>query len=267
MAIFAFASCKKEKEVALPPIPANNKPPVANAGPDTSISLLTCRDITSIIQLDGSGSFDPDNNIVSYTWILIGSPGYVVKNQGLAKTSAENLAPGQHAFELTIKDAGGLSSKDTVVITVNKNPEYPLDIMINTAFTFLDNYNNPWEDPGYNDITTIRATATFFPLGELNISVYEYADTAELSDIHHTYIQISRGILNLLNVGGSSSVNFKKIIRERGGTFNGTFTIDSGTAQACDPNVFANLMPLTVTGNLNVNTGIVNLRIKGRTYF
>ena len=46
--------------------PAVNQPPIANAGADQIITLPT-----NTINLDGSGSTDPDNNITSYVWTKI----------------------------------------------------------------------------------------------------------------------------------------------------------------------------------------------------
>src|SRR5215204_5882949 len=53
----------------------NNKPPIANAGRDTIITLP----IDSLI-LDGSKSFDPDGTITLYRWSLIANPLMVILN-------------------------------------------------------------------------------------------------------------------------------------------------------------------------------------------
>jgi hypothetical protein len=47
----------------------SNRPPVANAGPDHTITLPI-----NSVNLDGSGSTDPDNNIISYVWTKITGP-------------------------------------------------------------------------------------------------------------------------------------------------------------------------------------------------
>ncbi|HLJ17642.1 MAG TPA: PKD domain-containing protein, partial [Bryobacteraceae bacterium] len=41
--------------------------PVANAGPDQVVS------VGQTVQLDGSGSFDPNGTIVQYSWTYAGS--------------------------------------------------------------------------------------------------------------------------------------------------------------------------------------------------
>ncbi|MBS1921319.1 MAG: hypothetical protein JST17_13795 [Bacteroidetes bacterium] len=101
-----------------------NRPPVANAGKDTSITLPN----NSII-LDGSVSADPDNNIVSYQWTKISGPSsFAIANNTAVQTQASNLTEGVYQFELTVTDAGGLIDKDTITIAVN-----PEDAQLNLS--------------------------------------------------------------------------------------------------------------------------------------
>ena len=97
----------------------SNKPPVANAGPDQSIVLPT-----NNVTLDGSASYDPDNNIINYSWTKISGPSsFTILNATAVQTQLNNLEQGIYQFELKVTDAGGLFSKDTVKITVN--PQTP----------------------------------------------------------------------------------------------------------------------------------------------
>ncbi len=92
-----------------------NRPPVAKAGADQTITLPT-----NTINLDGSGSTDPDNNITSYAWTKIaGSSSYNITNANTMQTPVTNLIQGVYQFELKVTDAGGLFSKDTIQLTVN----------------------------------------------------------------------------------------------------------------------------------------------------
>lgn len=91
-----------------------NSPPVANAGPDQTLSLPHNTAI-----LDGTGSSDPDNNIIGYLWTKIGGPSsFTIVNNTSPQPQLINLVEGYYHFELMVTDAGGLSSKDTVVIAV-----------------------------------------------------------------------------------------------------------------------------------------------------
>ncbi|MGQ9602400.1 MAG: PKD domain-containing protein, partial [Candidatus Bipolaricaulia bacterium] len=45
-----------------------NRPPIADAGLDQEV------DVGERVQLDGSGSFDPDGDSLSYSWAFISKP-------------------------------------------------------------------------------------------------------------------------------------------------------------------------------------------------
>ena len=111
IAVFAFASCKKET-VASPQI-VKNKPPVANAGADQRITL------PYTVTIDGSSSADPDGTIVSYLWSQITGPNQSVINSTQVSTVVHNLTPGTYQFELKVTDNSGLFAKDTIQIIVN----------------------------------------------------------------------------------------------------------------------------------------------------
>lgn len=120
LAVFFFTSCKKElscencKEANSMGI---NNAPVANAGPDQTITLPA-----NSITLNGSSSTDPDNNITNYAWTKISGPLMaIVANVNAVQTRVNNFVQGVYQFELKVTDAIGLYSKDTVVITVNAN--------------------------------------------------------------------------------------------------------------------------------------------------
>jgi hypothetical protein len=92
-----------------------NQPPVANAGPDQTITLP--RDS---VLLNGSLSMDPDGTIISYLWTKISGPvsgGFT--SPATVQNWARFLSPGTYVFQLTVTDNGGLTGKDTVQIIVN----------------------------------------------------------------------------------------------------------------------------------------------------
>jgi len=98
-----------------------NRPPIANAGTDQTISLPT-----NTITLNGNGSTDPDNNITSYAWSKISGPAsFNIGNASIVQTQVANLIEGVYQFELKVADAGGLFSKDTMQVTVNHEPNNP----------------------------------------------------------------------------------------------------------------------------------------------
>ncbi len=97
-----------------------NKKPVANAGPDKSYIE------GSSVSLDGSLSYDPDLDVISYKWTSLDgiilfdatsvSPSFIAPQVNFDKT---------YRFKLEVSDAAMFSSPDTVNITVlqiNKKP-------------------------------------------------------------------------------------------------------------------------------------------------
>ena len=91
-----------------------NRPPIANAGADATITL------PGLINLDGTKSTDPDNNIASYAWTKISGPSsFTIANANAVYTQVTNLVTGVYQFELKVTDTWGLFSKDIVQLTVN----------------------------------------------------------------------------------------------------------------------------------------------------
>lgn len=121
--LLIFTSCDKEEDADVTPqLPVKTDPPVApiaRAGNDTTIytPFSTC-------VFNGSASTDPDNNIVSYEWKFLAGPSSALL-QSLDQSNAlvQGLKElGSYVFELTVRDADNLSSKDTVMVTVASPP-------------------------------------------------------------------------------------------------------------------------------------------------
>lgn len=90
--------------------------PIANAGNDRSVT------VGGAINLDGSGSSDPDGDALTYSWRQISGPTVAIRNSNQAMASA--TAPsssGTLVFELTVSDRNS-SATDSVTITVTAAP-------------------------------------------------------------------------------------------------------------------------------------------------
>jgi hypothetical protein len=97
--------------------PAPNVLPVANAGPDVTITLPT-----NTASLNGSGT-DTDGNIVSYAWLKISGPAAgTITNANAAAAIASGLVAGTYRYQLTVTDNGGAVARDTMQLTVNPAP-------------------------------------------------------------------------------------------------------------------------------------------------
>jgi len=98
-------------------IPANakNQPPIANAGVAQTVSVGTK------VTLNGSGSYDPDGQSVSYQWKMqskpTGSAATLAKPRTVSPSFTSDLA-GNYVARLVVTDSRGLSSSaSNVTIT------------------------------------------------------------------------------------------------------------------------------------------------------
>jgi hypothetical protein len=260
-----FISCKKDVTPK-----DNHLSPVADAGADMNINLVSCSPSNSI-GLDGSHSSDPDNNITSYLWTKISGPATATISDPTSPIARlGSLSPGQYIVELKVTDAGGLSSKDTVLINITgPGQETDLDVTVNTNYTFYDNYEDCYYGPPcyYYDLITIQTVVDAPPIGQLNFYTAEYADTAISGATQSTNMSLYNASGNGSMVWGTCSVSLKQLIEQGGGPFSGTLTIDGGSAQQCNQNIYSNLAPLTVTGSLDTTTKSITIKITGKTYF
>jgi chitodextrinase len=107
-------SAKDTVKVIVDPRTVINRPPLANAGNDTSITMPA-----NSVNLNGIWSSDPDNNISSYVWTQLSGPtASNIINANAVQTKVANLEPGTYSFELKVTDIGGLFSSDTMYVNV-----------------------------------------------------------------------------------------------------------------------------------------------------
>ncbi len=113
---------------------ASNRPPVADAGPDAN--GLVGREV----RLDGSASYDPDGDLITFFWALAHIPvGSSPANNipvGSGPTAALNDPtavrptftpdkPGEYVYELTVSDDEASSVADTATVTVAEDVAAP----------------------------------------------------------------------------------------------------------------------------------------------
>jgi hypothetical protein len=95
-----------------------NQAPVANAGPDSQILMPA-----NSVQLNGTGSSDPDGNAASLKYEWSGA-GVTFVNGTTATPTAQFANTGTYTITLKVTDQGtpALSSTDQVIVTVNAKP-------------------------------------------------------------------------------------------------------------------------------------------------
>ena len=94
-------------------------PPTANAGPDRAVNDTNDAP-GEMVLLDGSGSTDPDGQIVSYEWSRSNGEGSEILGTSQSPTLQAQLPDGENTIQLLVTDNTGQTAYDTVLITVNE---------------------------------------------------------------------------------------------------------------------------------------------------
>ena len=100
-------------------VTAVNDPPVADAGPDQTAT------VGEEVAFDGSGSWDVDNDPLSYLWVFVSRPD----GSTAAFDDATRVTPtftadvsGDYTVELTVDDGNGATDTDEVTVTASEAP-------------------------------------------------------------------------------------------------------------------------------------------------
>jgi len=129
-----------------------NRPPVASAGTDITTE---CAGLTTAAQLDGSGSSDPDSDLLSFLWSTGATTAITSNAFALGETNAS----------LTVTDPEGLSDEDEVLITIVDTT--PPSISLTQAAAVLWPPNHTMVDA----ISGITATDVCGGAVDLNVTV------------------------------------------------------------------------------------------------
>ncbi len=97
-----------------------NSPPIADAGPDQSVPLL------STVYLDGSGSTDVDGDPLQFAWSILSKPtnsSAFLSDMHAVNPSITLDTSGEYLFQLIVNDGVTESNPDTVqLVTSNTRP-------------------------------------------------------------------------------------------------------------------------------------------------
>jgi hypothetical protein len=144
--------------------PSTNEAPVANAGADQNFDCAPAAGLD--VTLDGSGSSDPDDDALSYTW----KEGSTIL--GTEEMITVPLTPGTHTIILTVDDGNGETDIDEVVVTIDADTEAP-DITVATEVLGMWPPNHKYQT---------------FTLADFAVSV---SDNCECADLEATIVCVT----------------------------------------------------------------------------
>ena len=104
-------------------ISAANQPPVADAGPDQSVTT------GDSVTLDGSQSLDPDEDLITYAWEFSQLPdgsAATISDATIVNPTFTADTDGVYSAILTVSDPDGLESSDSVDITAETANSVPI---------------------------------------------------------------------------------------------------------------------------------------------
>ena len=89
-----------------------NNPPIANAA---NITTECTGPAGTAVILDGSSSYDPDDDVLQYTWY---EDGFIIAGPSALPTAEVILSTGIHNITLTVEDECGNTDSDEATITI-----------------------------------------------------------------------------------------------------------------------------------------------------
>ena len=223
---------------------SQNQPPVAVAGPDLIIILPADSAL-----VDGSGSFDPDGDLISWKWRKISGPAAYIQNPDGPGTVIKNLIIGDYLFELTVEDDNGATAKDSIMIKVG----YPTGGSI-----------PPFANAGADQIINSQASfsldgsSSYDPDGF--VATYQWRKLEGPAQIIIQNLQSS--ITPVLNVV-AGEYSFELTVTDNDGlTDSDTLKVSVQVAPSCNTNgrqvVQAQLIPIGSLSIARINTSVIS---------
>ncbi|AKJ03184.1 uncharacterized protein (TIGR03382 family)/MYXO-CTERM domain-containing protein [Archangium gephyra] len=118
-----------------PSAPACNRRPVAHAGkgpqavPNFTVELDTGNKLYTTVTLDGSGSFDPDGDKLTYTWTQLSGPPVTLTGANTARPTFEPRVAtnATFVFQLVVNDSKEKSAPANITVYVNTDHDPKVD--------------------------------------------------------------------------------------------------------------------------------------------
>jgi len=128
-----------------------NQPPIANAGPDQTVEQTGPQG--AMVTLNGTGSYDPENDTLTYNWTWTDGSA-----QGVTPTSL--FPAGKTTVTLTVSD-GQYTATDTVNITVQDTTPPQINATVTPEVLWPPNHK----------YAEIKANVTAYDIGDPSLEI------------------------------------------------------------------------------------------------
>jgi hypothetical protein len=231
-----------------------NHPPVADAGPDQTVQE------SSPVMLDGTASYDPDVELLTYQWTQILGPAVTLLggNTVMPTFVAPNVgaAGATIVFDLTVTDPHNLTGPDSVSIRVTNLNQSP------TA--------NAGPDQTVNENTLVTLNGTLSADPDLDALSFTWTQTAGLSVVLTGANTANPTFTAPSVVGGGATLTFQLVVSD-GQASSTADTINIQVLDTNDPPVCTlaqpsvaslwppnhTMVPVTITGVTDPNNQAV----------
>ncbi len=156
-------------EISIQVNPEPNAAPVANAGPDQTLTLPADSTL-----LNGGESTD-DNGVKTFQWIKKTGGKATIETPDSASTNIKGLEAGNYIFTLTVTDDNDLSHSDDVAIKVNPKPNEPPQADAGSDQKLIDANNDGQEE------ITLDGSGSQDPEGEMAIFSWTTENNGEIA--------------------------------------------------------------------------------------
>ncbi len=177
-----------------------NSAPIAEAGPDQAITLTG-----ATVHLDGSQSYDPDGDLITYEWTFLSKP----QGSNATLTDANTATPtffadvyGDYSVGLVVKDPWSQAGDSVLVSFQNVQPVANAGTSQSVHVGETVTLNGSGSSDANGDLLTFKWAITSFPQGSVaTITNSTAMITSFIPDVAGTYViqlVVNDGLLDSL---------------------------------------------------------------------
>lgn len=154
-----------------------NRPPMANAGVDRTVQ------VGADVMLDGSGSSDPDGDVLTYRWTQISGPRVTLLGAMAVNPMFIPREAGVYVFALVVSDGQVESEADEVTVTVRQagGTVTPGEMVLAPAGTFQMGDAFSEGDSNELPVHTVTVDAFYMDVVEVTNAMYAAFDPGHSS--------------------------------------------------------------------------------------